>query len=442
MKDIGEIHCAVIDSGTFIPLAEMMAKSCARVSYYSPHEQEYLGIERCIIGDGMPTFDRVDDYMEPEFFNTVDLWVFPDINFGGFQRYLRALGKPVWGHMGADELELYRTRFLKVLQEVELPTVNSKVIRGLTALSEHLKGVENKWVKINRFRANMETWHHRDWLHSQREIERESCEFGPLKDKVIYVVQDAIDGTDESPVLEVGYDGWSIDGWFPDKSFQGYELKNKLYLGSLRNYDDLPEAIRYVNEQMSPVLKRYGYRNFYANEIRIKDDVAYHIDPTNRMAGQTMEHLTETCENLPEIIWKGAHAEEVQPKFTHTHAAEATLHYHTESGGEGWKTFNLPEDAAKWVKLYRCCFADGAYHFPPDNLDELGIIMGLGNSVGESIDNLKENFARLKDEPVSIDLSGFGELLYQIEEAEEEGVAFSEKPLPESAEEVLDLTQS
>lgn len=428
--DISEVHACIIDSGTFIPLAEMMARSTRKTSYYSPFEQEYLSVERCCIGDGMPTFDRVDQYMDPKFFNDVDLWIFPDINYSGFQKYLRSLGKPVWGHMGADELELYRTKFLKVLKEAGLPVVDYVVIHGWTELCEHLKTVENKWVKLNRFRANMETWHHRDWLHSQRELEREAFEFGPLKEHLTYVVQDPVDGDADSPVLEVGYDGWMVDTDFPDASFQGYEKKNELYLGSLRKYNELPEEIRYVNERMSPILGTYGYRGFYANEIRIKNSVAFHIDPTNRMAGQTMEHLLKTCENLARVIYEGAQGNLIKPEYRHAFAAEATLHYHSESGGEGWKTFQVPEEAGPSVMLYRCCFADGAYHFPPDKLDELGVVCGEGDTAGEAIENLKANFELLKDEPVSIDLSGFADLLNQIEEAENKGVEFSDQPMP------------
>lgn len=432
MKPLTEVHSCVIDAGTFIPLADMMGGSVARSSYYSPFEQEFLGIDRCVIGDGMERFQRVDEYMEPDFFNSVDLWIFPDIGYGGFQRYLRSLGKNVWGSMGASDLELYRTRFLKVIKDCGLPVVPSITIRGLSALAEHLQGVEDKWVKINRFRDNMETWRHIDWLHSEREIERLAKCFGPLKEHVVFVVQDAINSDGESPVLEVGYDGWSVDGWFPDKCFQGYELKNKLYLGSLLDYEKLPEGVREVNEKFSPVLEEYGYRNFWATEIRIKDDTPYFIDPTARMAGQTMEHLLDTCTNLADVIYQGAQGNIIQPEFSAPFAAEATLHYTAECD-EAWKTFIVPKEIERWVKLYRCCQADGAYQFPPDKSDELGVICGAGETIKESIDSLKENFEALENEPVRIDIAEFADLLRQIQEAEEEHVEFSDQPVPDPA---------
>lgn len=431
MKPIEEVVCCVVDAGTFIPLADMMGRKCAKAYYHSPFEQEYLDLHRCCIGDGMEHFERVDDYMDPEFYDQVSLWLFPDIGFGGFQRFLRRENKPVWGSMGASDLELYRTRFVKVLQDLGLPMVNSVVCRGLTKLAEHLKGVEDKWVKINRYRDNMETWHHSDYAHSQRELERLGMEFGGMKEQVIFVVQDAINGDDDSPVIEVGYDGWTVDGEYPARSFQGVEAKNEAYLGSLLDYGDLPEAVRTVNEAMAPILKEYRYRNFIATEVRVKDGTPYFIDPTMRMAGQTMEHTLSTCTNLAEVIWSGANGELIVPEFSHPFAAESTLHY--KGASDCWKTLRVPEEVKDKVMLYRCCFDGEAYQFPPGSNDEVGVVIGQGDTIEESIADLKENFAALSDEPVSINEHSFVELLEEIAEGEDEGVEFSDQQVPSSA---------
>ncbi len=429
MKPLSQIHVCVIDYGAFIPLAEMMAKVTARTSYHSPFEQEFLSLKRCCIGDGMPTFERVDDYMDPEFFDSVDLWCFPDQGFGGFQKYLRSLNKLVWGSMGASDLELYRTRFLDVLAKVGLPMVKAVRLRGVDALAEHLKAVENKHVKINRYREECETFHHIDYAHSRSELHRLAVEFGPIDP--VFVVQDAIDDEEGSPVVEIGYDGWSVDGQFPTRSYSGYEAKNENYLGSEMAYDDLPEAVKLVNEKMAPVLKGYGYRNFWATEIRIKNDVPHFIDPTCRQAGMTQEHLVlGTCRNLPEVIYRGAAGEMVEPEFTSQFAAEATLHYTGPGGNHGWKTLRVPDAIADKVALYRYCMAEDAYHFPPAKNDEVGVICGNGDSIEAAIEDLKEGFDEFGEEPVKIELSGFAELIEEIDKAEKEGLEFSDQPVP------------
>jgi hypothetical protein len=420
MKDLADIVCCTADYGTFLDLASKMGERVAKSYYYSPFETEYRDARKCIIGTGLPGVERLDEYMDPKIIDEVDLWIFPDIGYGGFQRYLRSIGKAVWGSMGASDLELFRTRFLKKIRELGLPVAPSKVIKGLTALSDHLKTVEDKWIKVNRFRENMETWHHKTYDHSEPILEWLAVEFGGVAENVVFVIQD--------PILhaqEIGYDGFNIDGQFPDKSFQGYEKKNQLYLGTWLEADDMPGEVKAVNAALSPYFKEIGYRSFVATEIR--DDKF--IDPTFRMAGQTQEHLLETCTNLPEIIWTGANGEMVQPKFSHKFAAEGTLHY--TAGTDHWMVLRVPEEVRPFVKLYGYCQVDGVCHFPPRKNDELGVVIGQGNTVQEAIDHLKENLELLEKEPVSCDTAGFVDLIQQIEEAQAKGNHFTSQKLPE-----------
>lgn len=428
MKPLEEVTCCIVDSGCFPALARCMAKATKKTYYNSEYEQEYLCIERCAIGDGCDDFERLDEYMDPDVLKTIDLFIFPDIGHAGIQRYLQSIGKLVWGSRGSTELELFRTRFLDMLKEVGLPCVQSKRIRGVDALADHLKTVKNKHIKINRYRDNMETWHHIDFEHSRSELQRLALVFGPIDP--VFVVQDAIDDEDESPVIEIGFDGWSVDGDFPARTYQGYEKKNQLYLGSELAYEDLPEAVRYVNDKIAHVMAAYGHRGFMATEIRVKDGVAHFIDPTDRMAGQTMEHLLKTCRNLPEVIYQGAAGNLIEPDFSTQFAAEATLHYTGPGGDHGWKYLRVPDSILDQVALYRYCMKDGAYHFPKAKNDEVGVICGNGDSIEASVEDLKENFAEFGDEPVSIDLSGFADLVEQIDKAEDEGIEFSDQPVP------------
>lgn len=432
MKDESEIVACVIDYGSFISLADRLSRTYKKVYYYSPFEQEFQGIKTSCIGDGLPRAERMDDFMHPDVIKEVDLWCFPDIGYGGLQKYLRSIEKLVWGSMGASDLELYRTRFLKLMETLELPVVSYKKLVGLTALADYLKTVKNKWVKINRYREDMETWHHHEYKYSVRKLETLAVKFGGLKERVIFVVQDAIEDA-----REIGYDGLTVNGLYPAQSFSGYEKKNELYLGSLLDNSDLPDQVQLVNETMAPVYEEYQYRNFIATELRIKEDVTYFIDPTMRMAGQTMEHQYETCLNLPEVILKGAAGEMIAPDFTHLFAAEATIHY-TEGEPDDWKVLDVPEKAVPWTKLYHYCMADGLCHFPPHRTDEVGVICGAGDTVQEAIDNLKAHFALFENAPLCIRHEGFVDLLKEIHTAEEDGIEFTHQPVPDP-ETALDL---
>lgn len=419
-KNVSDTTILIHDYGTFLDLASKLGESFKRVLYWSPFEDEYQDAKKCVIGTGIPNVERMDDFMDH--LAEIDCFLFTDIAHNGLQKYLRSIGKPVWGSLGGSDLELYRTRFLDMLEGVGLPVAPSQVVTGMTNLEALLKTVDDKWIKVNRFRANTETWHHIDFEHSRPQLNYMHDEFGGVADKVVFVVQDPI-----PDAQEVGYDGFSIDGLFPQKSFQGYEKKNELYLGSWLEKEEMPEMVQRVNEAIAPVLADLGYRNFIATEIRDE----YFIDPTPRHAGQTQEHYQQTCTNLPAVILAGANGELLEPEFSAKFAAEATLHY--TGCDEDWKILRIDPAAKKWFRLTSYCQDGDLYHFPPGKNNEVGVVIGSGDTVEGSIADLKEHLELAKDEPLRAEINGFADLLGEIKKAQAEGVHFSDKPLPSPA---------
>ncbi|MDE2099812.1 MAG: hypothetical protein KGL39_21345 [Patescibacteria group bacterium] len=424
MKDISEVVCCVVDYGKFTLLGEAMGEKCKKAYYSTPTNREFQDLNDCAKGDGVGGIERLDDFLDPDRVDEIDLYVFPDVGFAAEQRLLRSLGKAVWGAMGAGRYELYRTQFLDLLKEIGLRAPPSLKIRGLTNLAEHLRKTSKKWIKINRYRAVMETWFHKDFEHSRQKLDALAVRLGGLKDQVPFVVQDEIDSD-----IEVGYDGWSIDGRFPSSSFQGYELKNELYLGSVLKREQLPTLVRNVNRAMAPVLEEFGYRNFIATEIR----GPYFIDPTLRMPGLTGDQLPCTCRNLPEIIWAGANGKLIEPDWGAKFAAVATLHYKDHTSHQ-WFSVRIPERVRQWVKLYHFCASGDLYHFIPSvpfECDEAGTVVGMGDTIEQAIDQCKANFDELEAEPLTAEIEGFADLLEQIQDAEEKGIEFTDQEVPD-----------
>lgn len=427
MKDIKAVVCCIVDYGKFTFVAECMAQKCSRVFYHTPMDKEFIDPNDCVKGEGLPNIERLDDIFDPDFFPEIDLFIFPDIGFGPTQRYLRSVGKIVWGAMGGGDLELYRTEFLDVVKKMGLETVSSVRLRGLTNLTSYLRNQEDVWVKINRYRAVMETRKHIDFAHSREWLSALAVRLGGIREQVTFLVQNKIDAD-----IEIGYDGWCVDGKYPSASMQGYEAKNELYLGTVLPINKTPKLVLDVNEAMAPVLKKYGYRNFIATEIRKKEDKFYYIDPTHRMPGLTGDQLPESCSNLPEVIWAGANGVLIEPKFTCKFAAVATLHYKNHVAHE-WFTLHIPDKVRKWFKLYHFCKVNDYYEFIPSvpfECDEAGTVIGLGDTVEQAIEHLKKNLKEIEDEPVTTDLSGFADLIEQIKTAQKQGVHFTSRPLP------------
>lgn len=426
MKAPEEVVCTVVDYGSFISLAECLSKTFKTVYYHSPIEREFRNTADALIGFGIPNVTKISAFIDEDIIKETDLFVFPDIGYGSEQKYLRSIGKPVWGSNGADELERLRTRFLSTIEKLGLPIVPYKKVRGLTALRDLLKEVKDKWIKINEFRDQMETWFHQDWERSQPELVRLEMELGGARELVWFVVQDDLPGA-----TEIGYDGLSVDGYFPDSSYQGYEKKNELYLGAMTDYDDLPEQVRFVNEKFAPVLQEYGYRNFFATEIRNLDGVPHFIDPTLRKAGQTMEQLLETMKNIAKVMWMGAHGELIKPEWTAKFAGSATLNYGGDLACE--KVIKVKEEARQSVKLCRYGITDDVYHFPPNKRQDVGVVIGLDDTIEGVIKNVGENFEKIGDLALSVKLEGFADLLEDIQKAEKEGIEFTPDPIPDPA---------
>lgn len=435
LKPVEDVVACVVDYGTFIPIAEKLAETMRRVYYYSPFEIEYQDVRDYSKGFGLDHVEKLDELFDERAFNRIDLFVFPDIGFGALQRHLRSQGFAVWGHLGATELELNRDFFLNVLESVGLPVIPYEKVVGLNALKDHLRGVDGrKWIKINRFRNNMDTWRFDDYESSEDYLESLSVQFGAMRDHVIFIVQD-----DMESEIEIGYDGWCIDGQYPPQSWQGYEKKNELYLGSVLSTEALPPEIRLVNEAMAPVLAQYGYRGWWATEIRKgPDGLPYFIDPTPRMPGQTGEHQLETMANFADVIWRGANGIVVPPDFAYQYVVEATIHFDPNKTDativDPWKSLQVPTEIAPWFKGYHYSRVNGVYKFGNRGSDEVGVLCGVGNSIKEAIDHLHDNLRAMKELPVHANPEGFADLLKAVKKAEKQGVNFGggKIPAPES----------
>ena len=231
--------------------------------------------------------------------------------------------------------------------------------------------------------------------------------------------------------IEVGYDGFCIDGEFPAFGIQGYEVKDKSLIASVQKYEDMPEEITIVNKVLSPILKEYRYRNFWSTEIRVNDGDSYLIDPCCRCPSPCTEIQMELWENLGEILWHGANGETVDQEVEAQFGVEAIIDHNGDE--HGWRTIEVPDEIRRWVKLYNVCKVDGTYAIPPfpHSCDAIGAIVGIGDTIPEAIESLKEHVEALKDQPISVKVESLYDALEDIQGAEKKGIEFSDQPVPE-----------
>lgn len=426
MKETEDVVACVVDHGLFLPWADMLSRGFKKVYYHTPWEKSFPKIGDCVIGDGYERIERIDDFFP--IIDKIDLFVFPDIGWNGLQLHLEGCGKPVWGSRMGDELEIYREHFMDVVGEVGLSLPKFQKIRGLENLKVFLKNKTDKYLKISKYRGSFETYHWRSWREDEGEMEKWAVRFGPLKNEILFVVVDPIETE-----IEDGYDGYCVDGKFPDQAFHGIENKDKGYMCAIQDFDTLPEQIKNVNKAFSKKLEEVRYRNNFSTEVRITKDDFFFIDPTCRLGSPPSQVMAEMLSNWCDIVWHGAHGKLVQMQPKAEYGVQTVLNGKSETGCWGVADFDL--DIRQWVKCGNTCEVDGRLCFPPSDEPDtmIGWLVGIGDSFEEAIDHLKESIGFLPD-GVSTNIQSLVELLQQMDSAEGMDISFGdgERPEPES----------
>lgn len=429
MTDLSGKTALAVDGGLFLELAIRLSKNgFGRVLYKCDITQPFPKVHESVVGDGFESIEVTSDIWAVK--DEVDVFVFPDCSNPGLQRELRQQGKAVWGSGDGVFLEWNRRSFLERISELGLPVPEYEVVNGLANLRTHLHDLTDQYIKISRYRGNGETWHWIDRQTSFGELDRLAIEYGGVAENVQFLVFPSLEC-----VSEWGYDGYFCGGRFPSHSMHGLECKDKSYIGAFVSQHDLPEQIRHVNEVMTPVLRECGYANFYSSEVRITEDgTGYFSDPTCRHASPAGEPQLEIYSNLPEIVWAGAHGECIDPIPTAKFSAQALITHHGDE--KKWRRIIVPNPVRQWVKLYSACqTADEVYDLPPfeHSCESVGSVIGLGNTVSEALEDLKENASALEGQPVTVEIMSLADTLKDVVEAESAGVELSNGEVPEPA---------
>lgn len=384
-EDLSTKRVLCYDNGLFVSLALRLAatKQFASVDYFREWQDGFTDGRELIIGCGLEDFGvsrlkyfwpAVDDY---------DLFVFPDCWNGDLQNYLRSIGKRVWGGASASDLELARWKTKDLIKEIGLPVNEAEKIHGIENLRVYLKENEGVFVKISALRGLGETFESKNYGQSKGQLDELRDKYGALMDAIDFVVEKAI-----PDATEVGYDGFCIDGEFPDSAFIGVEIKDQAYFGKLVKYDDLPESVKDTNTKLSYHMD--GYRQFFSTEIREKDGEGFLIDVTARHASPAGETYCEAFDNLPEILYHGADGVLIQPETSSEFCAQILLC--SEWAEKHSYPVTFPDEIRPFVKLHNHCRIDGIDVVMPQlaSMKQVGSVVGLGKTVEEAVCAAKE----------------------------------------------------
>lgn len=427
MTDLSSKTALVYDlGGLFLPVAERLSRDFGRVYYHTPWEIGFSKIHAACVGDGIDGIERCDDIWSVK--DKVDCFVFPDVGAAGIQLDLESQGKPVWGSRRGSKLELNREYFLERLSALGMDVPTYTVCEGMTELKKELGDRENVYIKISKFRGMQETFHWRSWREDSGILDLWSLRWGPLKDKVPFLVFDAIETE-----LEIGGDTYCIDGQWPDLMLHGLEHKDEAYFAAVTPRDEMPDEIKSVLEAFSGDFERARYRNEFSMELRITENEAFFTDPTCRGGLPSTGSQLECWSNFSEIVWAGAHGELVQPESSAKFSMECAVKH--KSDRCQWSVVEMSDGLKPWLKLANCCQVDGVVTFPPTDDDDhhIGWLVAQADTPKATLERMKE-LAGILPDGVTASVECLAEIIKEIEIAEADDIPFTDQPLPEPAE--------
>lgn len=365
----------IYDHGLCTEIAVTLARAGHTVAYHSPaYSRAFPKSAEAKIGYGLEGVERVDNFWQAV--DRADMVICPDTFSADIVYELRKRGKPYFGAGDAEVLEHDRAEMKTLQKRLGLPVGPYKVIHGIEALADYLKSHDDVWVKINQFRGDIETFHHETWDSSQAQfIGRMMIDFGANAPNIEFLVEQPIEG------IEVGFDGFCIDGEYPMPCLVGYEAKDEGYLGATCN--ELPKPLSLVNEKLSKIFRQYKSKTIFSTEVRIDDSgKGYLIDPCVRAPHPPLAVELEAFQNFDKLITLQADKTKTGVKYW------AALELKSDWVEDHWTEVTFPAHLRQLVKLQQACRLDGHYYALPGSF-VIATVIGSGSIMETAIKNCK-----------------------------------------------------
>lgn len=413
--DLSTKTALVYDRGLYLFMAEKLAETFKKVYYYMPQSEPYPCSKTAKIGTGLKV-ERIYEFWS--YVDKADLIVFPDCYDGEMQHWLREKGYTVFGNGRGEKLEMDKVFFLETLEKAGLSVSRTYRAEGIDDLIKYLEKHEDEcWLKTSYYRGDFETKKFTSMAQIMPWIDHLKTRIGRNEADIEILVQDKIESE-----VEVGYDGFCIDGQYTINSVTGYEIKDRGFVASVQ--PEPPEVVQYINDKISGVFKELGYRGHFSTEIRVtKDGEPYFIDPTCRLPSPPSELMVELYENYAEIVWEVANGRVPVPKAKAKYGAELILT--SESAEDMSLCVSVPKGIRQFVKL-KNHMKEGNDYFciPNGNAQFFGAVIALGDTAEEAMSKALEYVQQIEADDLHINDDVFKAANEQIANGKKFGVKF------------------
>jgi hypothetical protein len=415
--DLSNKTILVYDRCSNVDVAIRLKREFGRVLYFAPTSSSYETFDIAVVGTGIPEIERIYDFWS--ILDEVDFFWFTDIYDGGVAEYLRKIGKLVFGSGYGEEMELDRIGLLEYLEKKGSPVGGYEVVKGLSNLREYLKGVTDKYIKIPKFRGEMETFHFENYDLAKPYLDAISHTMGLGQEDVEFIICDPI-----NPAVEIGSDLFSINGKYASKGTWGIEIKDCGYVLTFMDYKDFPKQLIQTNNVLDPLLEEYNYCGPISTEVRVtKDGRGYLGDVTARQPQPPTSLQLEFYENIGEMAYGAAMGHVVQPVTKYKYGAQAIIY--SDWAANEPQAIYFPEEIKNFVKIKNMCIRNGIYYYVPCNaveMPQIGALVYPGATLDEAILEVKYMAKKVKGYDIQIKVEALDEATNQISQLKDYGI--------------------
>jgi hypothetical protein len=420
VKDVKQVWWLFYDYGGMLSVAKKLAEQSAGVFYFCPKIINGYPDHRPLeIGRGIPGLIPIEEY--EKYIDQFDAVCFGDVHEPEKQKFFQRIGKYVVGPMDGAKLELDRVYLKNKMMEVGLPINDWESADGLDELTEVLKRRPDVWVK-SRLRGDMESWHSKDALLSQEDMDELRHRMDTYKQSETYTVEAVI-----KSIAEVGKDSFCVDGRFPDNILVGLELKATGYLGKATRYRDIPKSIRNVFEKLSPLLAELRHRGPAGDEVMIGEDgKGYLLDWTARFPQPPGDLYLEMIEGIADVLWKCAQGIVPDVQFKAKYGVQLIIK--SDLAKTRAVRIRVPEEYKDNVKLSNMSVDEnGLWVYTPQGvLDqiEIGSVIAMGDTAKKACDLAVKVAESIEGNNIKIDSNCLKKAYEQIDRLKKAGMTF------------------
>lgn len=388
--DLSKKTVLVYDFGLFSGIAERLGRSFGKVYYHVPWEDAYPRAGKALVGRGLPGVEKALEFWP--LVDKVDLIFFPDTHCSALARHLKDLGYPVAAALEAESLELDRAFGRQVQKEMGLDYQKTDRVIGVSNLLKYLADYPDggKYVKIDIFRGEVETFQHIDLPTSKGILDVFTADMGPAAETIPFLVEEKVSG------VEGGLDTIVWDGETLSPTWFSY-LDENAYIAKTMDFKEVPDPFRKVHEGLAPVFRKWGTKFFFSTEIIYgkSHSKAYLIDYTLRNANPCISTLqAEVIKNFPELIWAMGTGERVDPWIEAPYCGSVILN--SRWFINNWGHVKVDPSVKPFVTFrFHYRDKDGEPYRLPGYSSMVAFALAWGDSVEEVIALLEERQAKV-----------------------------------------------